>query len=190
MKIGVAFRQRNCYGQRFQTQSGGSENSHASSRTSNARGSSDRRAIDPVLLLSPNVSGSFGAGRSERPVAVISSLASRQCSHPARHRFHSIVRSAQSMPRAKPVEHRPVLGRCFNRPSCDPFPTSDSKPACEVRHASAKSQIRVLAARDSCRAPDRLESLAIERNATRSTPARIPNAGQLRELSTRVQQYR
>jgi hypothetical protein len=40
---------------------------------------------------------------SERPVAVISSLAAWQCSRPARHRFHSVVLSAQSMPKAKPV---------------------------------------------------------------------------------------
>jgi len=162
--------------------SGGSENSHASGRTSNACGSSDRCAIDPVLLLAPHISGSAGAGRSGRPVAVITSLVARECSHPARHRFHSVVRSAQSMPKAKPVEHRPTLGRCSNRPSRDPFPTSDSQLDCRVRHASTKSQIRVLAGRVRCCAPDRLVSLAIERNAARSTPARIPNAGQLLEL--------
>jgi hypothetical protein len=182
MKIEAAFRQKGCCGQRFRTRSGGSENSHASSRTSNACGSSDRCAIDSSLLLTPHVSGSAGAGRSERPVAVIASLVARRCSHPARHRFHPVVRSAQSMPKAKPVERRPVLGSCFNRPSCDPLPAGHSKPACRVRHANAKSQIRVLAGRDRCCAPDRLVSLAVEGNAARSTPARIPNAGQLREL--------
>jgi hypothetical protein len=114
MKIGAAFRQRSCCGWRFQMRSGESENSHASSRTSNACSRSDRCAIDPVLLLTHHFSGSAGAGGSERPLAVITSLVARQCSHPARHRLHSVVRAAQSMPKAKPVEHRPVLGRCPN----------------------------------------------------------------------------
>ena len=162
--------------------SGGSENSHASGRTSNACGSSDRCPIDAVLLLTSRVSGSVGAGRSERPVAIPTSLVPRQRSHPARRRFHSVVRSAQSMPKAKPVEHRPVLGRCFNRPSCDPFPTSHSKPACRVRHVKAKSQIRVLAGRDRCCALDRLVSLAVERSATRSTPAHITDTKQPRSV--------
>ncbi len=153
--------------------SGGSENSHASSRTSNACGSSNRCAIDAVLLHTPHVSGGTGAGRSERPVAVITSLVARQCSYPARHRFHSVVRSAQPMPKAKPVEHRPVLGRCCDGPSCDSFPTSDSQFDCRVRHANAKSQIRVLAGRDRCCALDRLVSLAVERNTIRSTRAHI-----------------
>jgi len=152
---------------------GGSENSHASGRTSNACGSSDRCASDSSLLLTPYLSGSAGASGSERPVAVSTSLVARQCSHPAGRRFHSVVRSAQSLRKAKPVEHRPVLGRCFNRPSCDPFPTSHSQLDCRVRHADPKSQIHVLAGRDRCCALDRLVSLAVERNATRSAPAHI-----------------
>lgn len=180
MKIGVAFRQRNCYGQRFQTQSGGSENSHASSRTSNACGGSDRCAIDAVLLLASHVSGSAGAGRGERPVAVISSLASRQCSRPARHRFHSVVRSAQAMPKAKPAEHRLVLGCHCCRPSCDPLPTTDSQLACRVRHANAKGQIRALAGRDHRRARDRLVPLGVEGNAARSAATHITDTIQPR----------
>jgi len=67
MKIGAAFRRRSRCGQRFQTRSGGSENSHASSRTSDARGSSDRCAIDPVLLLTLTFLGALGlAGASVR----------------------------------------------------------------------------------------------------------------------------
>jgi hypothetical protein len=173
MKIGAAFRQRSCCGWRFQMRSGESENSHASSRTSNARGGSHRCAIDSSLLLAIYLSGSAGVGRSERPVAVIPSLVARQFSHPARRRFHSVVCSAQSMPKAKPVECRPVLGRCFNRPSCDPFPTSDCQLDCRIRHANAKGQIRVLLGRDYCCAFDRLVSLAVDRNATGSTSAHI-----------------
>jgi len=173
MKIEASFRQRSCCGQRFHTRSGGSEISHASSRTSNACGSSDRCAIDAVLLLTSRISGSVGAGRSERPVAIPTSLVPRQCSHPARRRFHSVVRSTQSMPKAKPVEHHLVLGRRFNRPSCTPFPTSHSKPACRIRRANAKSQIRILAGRDRRCALDRLVSLAVDGNATGSTSAHI-----------------
>ena len=110
----------------------GDERANEDGRANNSGTSSDRCAIDPVLLLTPHVSRSAGTGRSERPGAVIAPLVARQCRHPARHRFHSVVRSAQSMPTAKPIEHRPVLGRCFDRPSCDPFPTSDSQLDCRV----------------------------------------------------------
>jgi hypothetical protein len=173
MKIGAAFHQRSCCGQRFQMRSGESENSHASGRTNDACGSSDRCAIDSSLLLAIYLSGSAWFGGSKRPVAVITSLAARQRSYPARHRLHSVVRSAQSMPKAKLVEHRPVLGRCFNRPSCDPFPTSDSQLDCRVRHANTKSQICVLAGRYRCCALDRLVSLAVEGNVPRSAAAPI-----------------
>jgi len=155
--------------------SGGSENSHASGRTSNACGSSDRCAIDSSLLLAIYLSGSAWFGGSKCPVAVITSLVARRCSHPAWHRLHPVVRSAQSMPKTKPVEHRPVLGRCFDRPSRDRFPTSDSKSPCRVRHADAKGQIRVAAGRDRCCVPDHLVSLAVERNAARSASARVAN---------------
>jgi hypothetical protein len=153
--------------------SGGSENSHASGRTSNACGSSDRCAIDSSLLLAIYLSGSAWFGGSKRAVAVITPLVARECSHLARHRLHSVVRSAQSMPKAKPVQHRPVLGRCFDRPSCDSFPSSDSQFDCRVRHANAKTQIRVLAGRDRRCAVDRLVFLVVEGNATRSTRAHI-----------------
>src|SRR5947208_68496 len=93
MQIGAAFRQRTCCGQLFQMRRGGSENSHASGRTSNACGSSDRCASDSSLLLTPYLSGSAGASGSERPVAVSTSLVARQCSHPAGRRFHSVVRA-------------------------------------------------------------------------------------------------
>jgi hypothetical protein len=175
MQIEAASPLRSCCGQRFQARSRGSENSDANSRTSNPCGSSDRCAIASGMLFALRFSWSTGAGRSERPVAVIASLVARQCSHPARHRLHSVVRSAQSMPKAKPVEHRPVLGRCLNRPSCDRFPTSHSKPSCRVRHANGKSQVCALAGRDHCCSVDHLVSLAVERNTSGSTAAHFPD---------------
>ena len=182
MQIEAASPQRSCCGRRFQARSTGSENSHARSRTSNASGGSDRCAIDSGMLFALRFSRSSGAGRSERPVAVSASLAARQCSHPARHRFRSVVRSAQPMPKAKPAKHRAFLGGGFNRDSCDPFPTSDSQLDCWVRHANARIQIRVLAGRDRCCAPNHLVPLAVERNATRSTAAHITDTKQPRPL--------
>ena len=49
-------------------------------------------------------------------------------------------------------------------------------------HANAKSQIRALAGRDRCCVRDRLVSLAVKRNATRSTPAHITDTKQPRPV--------
>src|SRR5580692_1171483 len=78
--------------------------SNEDGRANNFSGSSSNcRALDPRLLPAAQLSGSGRVSGSERPVAVISSFAAWQCSRPARHRFHSVVLSAQSMPNAKPV---------------------------------------------------------------------------------------
>jgi hypothetical protein len=83
--------------------------------------------------------------------------------------------------------HSPVLGCRRNRSSRNPFSTIDSQLDCGVKRAIAKSQILALAGRDRYCVCDRLVSLAVERNATRSTRAHIADTKQPRQVQARFQ---
>ena len=75
----------------------------------------------------------------------------------------------------EPVEHCTRLGRRCNRSPYYhyPFPAADSQLDCGLRHANAKGQIRVVDLRDGCCVLNDLVSLAVEKNAARSTRAHV-----------------
>ena len=188
MQTAAAFHQKSRCESRFQRSNGEGEDSHASGRASNARGSRGRCNIDSGLLLAPYLSGCAGAGGRERPPAIGASLGARNCSSSAVHRLHSVVRPARPVPKAQPVEHRLVLGCRCCRPSCHPLPAGDSQLDCRVKHATAMDQVRALARRYHRYARYCLVSMAVERNAPRSTSAHVANGKQPRSVQARLQQ--
>lgn len=182
MQTAAAFHPNSCYGTQFQAPSGEDEASHASDRTSRTRGSADCCAIDSGLLFTLFLSGSTGIGGGECQVAVSTSLVARECRPIADRRFCSVVLSAQTMPEAKSVEHRPVLEWCCDRPSRHPFSTADSQPDCRMSHATAERQVCALRGWDSRCLLNRTVSLAVERDATRSATTHITDRKQPRSV--------